>query len=269
MRSFFRKSSAHRTSLQPLSIGGLLAGDIALVTGAARGIGAAIAQAIAREGARVFLTDMAGEKVGAVAQELENSGSQTAFLTADLKDPASSDKIVDAAIDRFGPVSILVHAASPGFSGSVLELSDSTWNEMIAVNLQAAYRIAKRLGSDMRTHGTKGRMLFITSLHAKTPRGHPAYSAAKAGMVMMMKELAKALGPDGIRVNAIAPGLIAANWYPNANPTVQATPLRRIGTPEEVAEMAIVLLSDRLSSFVTGTTVTVDGGLSLYNWVDN
>jgi 3-oxoacyl-[acyl-carrier protein] reductase len=246
----------------------LFAGEAALVTGAARGIGAAIARALTEEGARAFLTDIEAEAVEAVGRALAKSGSRVEVLPADLRDPAAADKIVDSAIERLGPMSIMVHAASPAFSGSALELSDGVWNDMLAVNLQAGYRIARGLGNVMSAQGIKGRMLFITSLHAQTPRGSPAYSAAKAGVTMMMKELAKALGPSGIRVNAIAPGLIAPNWYPQAEPFIKATPLRRIGGPEEVAGMAIALLADRFSSFVTGTIVTVDGGLLLHNWLD-
>ena len=246
----------------------LFAGEAALITGAARGIGAAIARALAEEGARVFLTDIEGEAVEAVGQALAKSGSRVEVLPADLRDPAAADKIIDLAIERLGPMSIMVHAASPAFSGSALELSDGVWNDMLAVNLQAGYRIARRLGNVMSAQGIKGRMLFVTSLHTQTPRGNPAYSAAKAGMTIMMKEFAKVLGPRGIRVNAIAPGLIAANWYPEAEPIVQATPLQRIGSPDEIAGMAVALLADRFSSFVTGTIVTVDGGLSLHNWLD-
>ena len=246
----------------------LFAGEAALITGAARGIGAAIARALAEEGARVFLTDIEGEAVEAVGQALAKSGSRVEVLPGDLRDPAAADKIIDSAIERLGPMSIMVHAASPAFSGSALELSDGVWNDMLAVNLQAGYRIARRLGNVMSAQGIKGRMLFVTSLHTQTPRGNPAYSAAKAGMTMMMKEFAKVLGPRGIRVNAIAPGLIATNWYPEAEPIVQATPLQRIGSPDEIAGMAVALLADRFSSFVTGTIVTVDGGLSLHNWLD-
>ena len=249
--------------------GDLLAGDTALITGAASGIGAAIALALAQKGARVFLTDIAAEKVEALTQMLLDAGLQAACFAADLNDSTSYDKIVDAAMERFSRVSIMVHAACPTHSGSVLEMSDIYWQEMFTVNLQAGYRVAQRLGKIMVERGIKGRMLFISSLHAQTPRGNPAYSAAKAGMVLMMKEFAKTLGPYGIRVNAIAPGLIAPNWFPGAEPTIQATSLRRIGRPEEVASMAIALLSDHFSGFVTGTTVTVDGGLSLNNWLDS
>lgn len=248
--------------------GNLLSNDTALITGAARGIGAAIARAVAREGAKVFLTDIANEDVATLARELTDSGAQAAFLAADLKDPSSCDEIIRSAIEQFGPPSIMVHAASPRISGSVLELSDATWNEMFTVNLAAGYRLASALGKDMAERAVKGRMLFVTSLHARTPIGNPAYGAAKAGITILMKELAKKLGPDGIRVNAIAPGLIVPTGYPKAHPIVQATPLRRAGSPEDVASMAIALLADQFSSFVTGATVTVDGGLSLHNWLD-
>jgi 3-oxoacyl-[acyl-carrier protein] reductase len=248
--------------------GQLLANDVALVTGATSGIGAAIVRALAREGARTFLTDNTTKDVGALAQSLASSGSETAFLAADLNTPSSCDRIVNAAVQKFGPISILVHAASPGSSEPALEVSEGTWDEMLAVNLRAGYRMASQLGKIMMRHKINGRMLFITSLHARTPRGNPAYGAAKAGLEAMMGELAKALGPHGIRVNAIAPGLIAQNWYPKAEPTIRVTPLRRMGKPEDVAGIAIALLVDKFSGFVTGTTVTVDGGLSLHNWLD-
>lgn len=248
--------------------GQLLANDAALVTGATSGIGAAIVRALAREGARTFLTDDTTKDVGALAHSLANSGSETAFLAADLNTPGSCDRIVNAAVQRFGPISILVHAASPGSSEPALEVSERTWDEMLAVNLRAGYRLAGQLGKIMMRHKINGRMLFITSLHAQTPRGNPAYGAAKAGLEAMVRELAKALGPHGIRVNAIAPGSIAQNWFPKAEPTIRVTPLRRMGKPEDVAGIAVALLADQFSGFVTGTTVTVDGGLSLHNWLD-
>jgi NAD(P)-dependent dehydrogenase (short-subunit alcohol dehydrogenase family) len=114
----------------------------------------------------------------------------------------------------------------------------------------------------MKARNIKGRMLFITSLHAHTPHNLPHYSAAKAGQTMLVKEFARALGADGIRVNAIAPGAILGG----AN-VAKMIPLGRTGTPEDVADMAVALLCDRFSRYVTGTTVTVDGGLSLYNWI--
>jgi len=120
----------------------------------------------------------------------------------------------------------------------------------------------------MRARNVKGRMLFITSLHADTPRNLPHYSATKAGQTMIVKELARALGADGIRVNAIAPGAIPGGGFDaNIAAFAKMIPLGRTGTPEDIAAMAVALLCDRFSGYVTGTTVVVDGGLALHNWI--
>jgi NAD(P)-dependent dehydrogenase (short-subunit alcohol dehydrogenase family) len=115
-------------------------------------------------------------------------------------------------------------------------------------------------------------MLYITSLHAHTPRNLPHCSAAKAEEVMVMKELAKALGPKGIRVNAIAPGAIPGGGFDATGAGIgrleRCTSLRRLGTPEEIVDMAVALLVDRFSRYVTGATVVVDGGLALHNWIE-
>lgn len=127
--------------------------------------------------------------------------------------------------------------------------------------------MARLLGNDMREKKTKGRMLFVTSVHADTPREVPSYSVAKAGMKMMTKELARAFGPDGIRVNAIAPGAIADHWFSSAESMSRTIALRRIGETTEIANMAVAMLAERFSSYLTGTTVVVDGGLSLFNGI--
>lgn len=118
----------------------------------------------------------------------------------------------------------------------------------------------------------KGRMLSITSLHAETPRNLPHYSASKAGQTMLVKELARALGPHGIRVNAIAPGAIPGGGFDAKGAGIErlarCTSLKRLGTPEEIAGMAVALLADRFSAYVTGTTVVVDGGIALHNWIE-
>jgi NAD(P)-dependent dehydrogenase (short-subunit alcohol dehydrogenase family) len=151
-------------------------------------------------------------------------------------------------------------------------VSDVAWDAMLAVNLRAGFALARGLGREMILRGVKGRMLFITSLHAETPRNLPHYSAAKAGQTMLVKELARALGPHGIRVNAIAPGAIPGGGFDakaaGLDRLAKCTSLRRLGTPEDVAGMAVALLSDRFSAYVTGTTVVVDGGLALHNWIE-
>jgi NAD(P)-dependent dehydrogenase (short-subunit alcohol dehydrogenase family) len=128
--------------------------------------------------------------------------------------------------------------------------------------------LGQAAGAHMKARNIKGRMLFITSLHAYSPRNLPHYSATKAGQTMVMKELARALGSAGIRVNAIAPGAIPGGGFAaDVAALEKMIPLGRTGTPEDIAGMAVALLCDRFSRYVTGTTVAVDGGLALYNWI--
>ena len=138
----------------------------------------------------------------------------------------------------------------------------------MTVGLRAGFLLGQALGAHMKARGIKGRMLFVTSLHAETPRNLPHYSATKAGQTMLVKELARALGAHGIRVNAIAPGAIPGGGF-DANIAAfdKMIPLGRTGTPADIADMAVALLCDRFSRYVTGTTVAVDGGIALYNWI--
>jgi NAD(P)-dependent dehydrogenase (short-subunit alcohol dehydrogenase family) len=122
--------------------------------------------------------------------------------------------------------------------------------------------------SSAQSGGIKGRMLFITSLHAETPRNLPHYSASKAAQTMVIKELARALGPAGIRVNGLAPGAVPGGGFNAAAFDFSGKiPLGRLGTAEDMANMAVALLSDRFAGYVSGTTIAVDGGLALHNWI--
>jgi len=181
----------------------LFANDTALVTGAANGIGRGIAEALAREGVRVLGADV-NDAVEGVMKAL--GGTAQAVVT-DLSQPGSAQALAAEAIRRLGRVSIFVHSASPRRreEDTALEVSESTWRAMLEVNLTAGFLLGQALGRHMRDAKVKGRMLYITSLHAESPRNIPHYSASKAGQTMVMKELARALAPHGIRVNAIAP----------------------------------------------------------------
>jgi len=139
---------------------------------------------------------------------------------------------------------------------------------MLEINLNAGFLLAQALGRHMKEQGIRGRILFVTSLHAESPRQLPHYSAAKAGQTMVVKELARALGPHGIRVNAVVPGAIPGGGF-NAPPgMVEKIPLRRFGTPADVAAMAVAVLSERFGAYVTGASIVVDGGIALHNWID-
>lgn len=253
---------------------GLLAGDAALVTGAASGIGRGIAQALAREGARVVLADVDADRGEGAAAALRTEGREASFIACDLAATGGPDRLFGAAAAALGRVSILVHSASPRRmeSDTVFGVSDETWDRMVAVNLRAAFVLGREAGRHMRERQIRGRILIMTSLHAESPRNLPHYSASKAGMTMVMKELARALGPAGIRVNAIAPGAIPGGGFSADQAEIgrltACTALGRLGTPEDLAGMAVALLADRFSAYVTGTTVVVDGGLALHNWIE-
>lgn len=227
----------------------LLAGDTALVTGAARGIGKGVADALEAEGARVLRAD------------LDN---------VDLSRPQEARRIVAEAIAKFGKLTVLVHCASPRRqeSQTVLAVKEAEWREMLAVNLDAAFALSQAAAAHMVEQKLKGRIVLMTSLHAETPRNLPHYSAAKAGETMLVKELARALGPRGIRVNAIAPGAIPGGGFQAPPGMVEKIPLRRFGTPADVAAMTVAVLSERFGAYVTGATVVVDGGIALNNWID-
>jgi 3-oxoacyl-[acyl-carrier protein] reductase len=243
----------------------LLEGDAALVTGAASGIGRAIAKALAAEGVRLVVNDVAEDSGAALARELGAT-----FIGADLNEPASPRRLFEAAVEALGTISIFVHSASPRRheNETALAVTEAQWDLMTSVGLRAGFVLGQAAGMHMRARKVKGRMLFITSLHADTPRNLPHYSATKAGQTMVVKELARALGADGIRVNAIAPGAIPGGGFDaNIAAFAKMIPLGRTGTPEDVADMAIALLCDRFSRYVTGTTIVVDGGLALHNWI--
>jgi NAD(P)-dependent dehydrogenase (short-subunit alcohol dehydrogenase family) len=227
----------------------LLEGDTALVTGAARGIGRGIADALEAEGATVFRADVE---------------------QADLSKPESARKLADEAIRKLQKVSIFVHAASPRRqeAETVLNVGWEQWRAMLAVNLDAAFVLGQKLGVHMKEKKIKGRMLIVTSLHAESPRNLPHYSAAKAGQTMLVKELARALGPHGIRVNAIVPGAIPGGGFQAPPGMAEKIPLGRFGTPADVAAMAVAVLSERFGAYVTGASILVDGGIALHNWID-
>ncbi len=244
---------------------GLLEGDTALVTGAASGIGRGIAKALAAEGVRLVLSDVAEQAGAALSRELN-----AAFIAADLADPTASRRLFEAAVKMLESISILVHSASPkrNESDAVLAVTEAQWDSMVTVGLRAGFVLGQAVGAHMKAHQIKGRILFITSLHAYTPRNLPHYSATKAGQTMLVKELARALGADGIRVNAIAPGAVPGGGFDaDISSLAKMIPLGRTGTPEDIADMAVALLCDRFSRYVTGTTIAVDGGLALYNWI--
>ena len=147
-------------------------------------------------------------------------------------------------------------------------VSRETWDRMHAVNIDAGFQLSRELARKLIAAKTPGSFLFLTSLHADTPRNLPHYSSAKAAMAMLVKELAKTLGRYNIRVNALVPGAIAAGGFVADPSMARHIPLGRLGRGEDLAPMALAVLSNKISAYVTGAAIAVDGGIALTNWFD-
>ncbi len=245
----------------------LLDNETALVTGAAGGIGRAIAAEMVRHGARVVLADNNQEAGEEAARALAAAGD-AAFMRADLRSRDEVDRVMEQTVGKFGRLSILVHAASPGRreQDTIFGVDDDTFDAMLEVNVTAGFRLARGIARHMIDAKIPGRMLFVTSLHAHRPRNLPHYAAAKAGMSMIVKECARAFGAHGIRVNALVPGAIVTGGVTTDPAMAEKIALGRTGTPDDIAPMAVVLLCDRFSRYVTGASIVVDGGLDLFDW---
>lgn len=247
---------------------GLFKGESALVTGSASNIGRAIAEALAREGASLLLADLDSARNAATRDAAIAAGGIAEIIATDLSTKDGWREVLAKVGDR--RLDMFVHSASPPRkeTDGPLTVSEETWDGMVNVNVRSGFFLAREIGLAMQRGRVKGRMLFITSLHAYAPRNIPHYSASKAGQTMVVRELARALGPSGIRINALAPGAVPGGGFNAAqHDFVGKIPLGRPGTAEDMAGPAVALLSDRFSRYVTGTTLAVDGGIALYNWI--
>ncbi len=243
--------------------------EAALVTGAGNGIGRAIAQALVNEGVRTVFADISEERVAAAIKSASKPELAMPFV-GDLAERVTCDALLTHAEKTIGPVTHFVHSASPPRreADHAFAVSDETWRQMHAVNIDAGFHLSRELARKLIAAKQPGSFLMLTSLHAGTPRNLPHYSSAKAAMAMMVRELAKTLGRYGIRVNALVPGAIAAGGFVADPSLAKHIPLGRIGRAEDLAPMALAVLSDRISAYVTGAAIVVDGGLSLTNWFD-
>ena len=147
-------------------------------------------------------------------------------------------------------------------------VSDETWTRMRAVNVDAGFHLAREISRDLIAAKSPGSFLMLTSLHAGTPRNLPHYSTSKAALAMLVKELAKTLGRYNIRVNALVPGAVAAGGFVADPALAKHIPLGRLGKSDDLAPLALALLSNKISGYVTGAEIVIDGGLALTNWFD-
>ncbi|KRP87812.1 oxidoreductase [Bradyrhizobium pachyrhizi] len=241
--------------------------ETALVTGAGNGIGRAIAQALVGEGVRTVFADLHEDRVLAAIKAAPRPELAVGWV-GDLAQRAACDALLAHAQASLGQVTHFVHSASPPRreADHAMAVDEETWRQMHAVNLDAGFHLSRELARKLIAAKTPGSFVLLTSLHAGTPRNLPHYSTAKAGMAMLVKELAKSWGRYGIRVNALVPGAIAAGGFVADPALAKHIPLGRLGQADDLAPMALAVLSHKLSGYVTGASIVVDGGLSLTNW---
>lgn len=243
--------------------------DAAVVTGAGNGIGRAIALALVAEGVRTLFVDINEDKVRAATAAAADPALAFAW-SGDLAERSECDRLLGYARAQLGLVTLFVHSASPPRreQDHLLAVSDETWARMRAVNLDAGFHLGREIAKSLIAAKAPGSMLYLTSLHAHTPRNLPHYSNSKAAMDILVKEFARTLGRYAIRVNALVPGAIAAGGFVADPALARHIPLGRLGQADDLAPMALALLSNRIAGYVSGASIVVDGGLALTNWFD-
>jgi NAD(P)-dependent dehydrogenase (short-subunit alcohol dehydrogenase family) len=250
----------------------LLKDKIVVVTGAARGIGRAIAERVVEEGGRVAVLDIS-DAGAAVAGDLAGRGGEASFLQADVRRETDVTRAVRACLDTFGTIDVLVNNAGVNAYFDATEITEADWEDFFAVDLRASWLTAKHVLPHMVTNGS-GVIVNITSIHARlTSPGMFPYAAAKAGLEGLTRSLALDYGPANIRINAVAPGFtrthLVEEWLaqqPDPDAAERAVlaqhPLGRMAEPTEVAAVVAFLASD-LASAITGAVVAVDCGHSI------
>jgi len=244
----------------------LLESKIALITGASKGIGRAIALKYAENGANVAFTYLSSvEKGEALEKELTGKGVKAKGFRSDASDYAAAEQLVNNVIEEFGSLDILVNNAGITADNLLMRMTEEMWDKVINVNLKSCFNTVKA-ATRILMKQRSGSIINITSVVGlKGNAGQANYAASKAGIIGFTKSVALELGSRGIRSNAIAPGFIETEMTESLDPdTVQgwrdAIPLKRGGQPEDVADLAVFLGSD-MSSYITGQVVSVDGGM--------
>jgi 3-oxoacyl-[acyl-carrier protein] reductase len=244
-----------------------LEGQVALVTGGARGIGKAIALRLAADGAKIGIVDWA-ENGQDTAREIQQvSGRQAVFFKADISKEADTQAAVAAVDSALGPVDILVNNAGITRDGLALTMSENDWDVVLSVNLKGAFLMSKAVlrGMIKRRHGS---IVNISSVVGRRGNaGQINYSSAKAGLLGLTKSLAKEVASRNVRVNAVAPGYIETDMTAALDESARSAliaqiPLGRIGTPQCIAD-AVAFLAGDSASFITGAVLAVDGGLGI------
>jgi len=251
-----------------------LEGKVALVTGAAQGIGLACARALALEGARVLLADLDGDSAKRAAESLRAEGMQAAHAACDVSRKADVDRAVASTVEAFGRLDILVANAGIVHAAEFLDLAEADFDRVIAVNLKGVFLAGQAAARQIVKQGGGGAIINMSSVNAvlAIPNQVP-YVVSKGGINQLTKVMAVSLAPHGIRVNGIGPGTILTELAKTAvlgnreaeRKILSRTPMGRLGEPAEIARVAVFLASDE-ASYMTGQTLYPDGGRLALNY---
>jgi NAD(P)-dependent dehydrogenase (short-subunit alcohol dehydrogenase family) len=260
-------------------VSGLLTGQVAFVTGGARGIGQAVVQRLAEEGARVMLGDIDAAQAEAVAEELRARGLEVRGTALDVTDQDSVERAAEACAGALGDASILVANAGVLVLQPVLELSLERWQQTLDVNLTGVFLCCRAFGKRMIHAGRAGRILVTSSLFGtRGGRDNGAYSASKFGVIGLVQSLAAELAPHGVLVNAVCPGQVKTEMMVKLvddfaalrhrspeevrQELIARIPVGRMAAPVDVADV-FVFLASPLARYITGQSIMVDGGLAV------
>lgn len=252
-----------------------MAGRSVIITGAAQGVGAACARRFAANGDRLILADASEEAGAAFAKEIRDGGSEAAFVHADMMNRLHVHNIIAEALDAYDGIDVLAHMAMTQFSAPFLETTEDDFDRIVSANIRGAFLInqavskhfQKRSSDDLRPENPSGAIVNIGSVEAVTAAAdHVAFAASQGGLHQLTKAVAIAMSPYGVRANLVGVGAIKGEMAGDAEREQErdATPLKRIGDPEEAAEVVFFLASDA-ASYVTGQCVYVDGGRLAHN----
>lgn len=244
-----------------------LRGEVALITGASRGIGRSILEAVAAAGGTAVGTATTEAGAAGISQRLQELGAAGRGAVLDVRDSAASDALVDAVTSDFGRLSILVNNAGITRDMLVLRMKDDDWQAVVDTNLNAVFRLSRAVLRGM-MKARHGRIINITSVVGSSGNpGQANYAAAKAGVAGMTRALAREVGSRGITINCVAPGFIETDMTrglgePQTQALLGQIPLGRLGQTDEVAA-AVVFLASRAGAYITGATVHVNGGMHM------